>query len=86
MGERLNCSGNRIGQQFTDTIMRQTWQGSQENPFVQNVITAFISQATLSIYRQWVADGKKIPLEDIIKLTTRLICNGINQIQGQNFS
>ena len=35
-------------------------------------------KSTLAIYKQWVADGKKIPLEDIISIATQLICHGIN--------
>ena len=27
----------------------------------------YAAQSTLEIYKQWVADGKKIPFEDIIK-------------------
>ena len=38
----------------------------------------YVSQSTLEIYKQWVADGKKIPLEDIIQIATKLICSGVN--------
>ena len=62
--------------------MNQTWKNgaaaSAENPYIQNIIMTNAAQSTLEIYKQWVADGKKIPLEDIIKIATRLICNGIH--------
>ena len=62
--------------------MNQTWktgsQSSAENPYVQNIIMTYVAQSTLEIYKQWVADGKKIPLENIIKIATQLICNGVN--------
>ena len=77
-GERLNCCGNYVSQQITDEIMKQTWETSQETPYLQNIIMAFVSQATLTIYRQWIADGKRIPLKEIIKIATDLICHGIN--------
>ena len=82
--ERLMCSGSYhyISRRITNEIMSETWgaDGKQRNvdPYVQNIIMAFVSQSTIEIYKQWVADGKKIPLEEIIALTTRLICGGVN--------
>jgi hypothetical protein len=66
--------------------MNQTWKNgassSAENPYIQNIIMTYAAQSTLEIYKQWVADGKKIPLEDIIKIATRLICNGVNGLNS----
>ena len=82
--ERLLCSGSYhyISRRITDEIMSETWgaDGKQKNvdPYVQNIIMTFVSQSTIEIYKQWIADGKKIPLEEIIALTTKLICNGVN--------
>ncbi len=50
------------------------------NPYIQNIYMAYVSQSTLAIYKQWVADGKKIPLEDIIQIATRLVCDGANSL------
>ena len=82
LGEKLNCSDSYIGKQITDEIMKQTWNLPQKyrSPETQNIIKSFVSQATLIIYRQWIADEKKIPLEEIINLTAQLICNGINSL------
>ena len=82
--ERLLCSGSYhyISRRITDEIMSETWgaDGKQKNvdPYVQNIIMTFVYQSTIEIYKQWIADGKKIPLEEIIALTTKLICNGVN--------
>ena len=82
--ERLLCSGSYhyISRRITNEIMSETWgaDGKQKNvdPYVQNIIMTFVSQSTIEIYKQWIADGKKIPLEEIIALTTKLICNGVN--------
>lgn len=51
-------------------------------PYIQNIIMTYAAQSTLEIYKQWVADGKKIPLEDIIKIAAQLICNGINGLNS----
>ena len=86
IGERITCSGNYkyISRKITNDIMDQTWKNgaaaSAENPYIQNILMTYTAQSTLEIYKQWVADGKKIPLEDIIKIATRLICNGLNSL------
>ena len=61
--------------------MKQTWTESPSDPFRQDIIMAFISQSTLAIYKQWVADGKKIPLEEIIELAIQLVCHGVDGIK-----
>ena len=84
--ERLMCSGSYhyISRRITNEIMAETWgaDGKQMNvdPYVQNIIMTFVSQGTIEIYKQWAADGKKVPLEEIIALTTKLICSGINSL------
>ena len=84
--ERLLCSGSYhyISRRITNEIMSETWgaDGKQKNvdPYVQNIIMTFVSQSTIEIYKQWVTDGKKIPLEEIIALTTKLICSGLNSL------
>ena len=82
LGEKLNCNDNNIGKQITDKIMNETWKFSKanKNPYYQNIIMSFVSQATLAIYRQWISDKKQIPLEEIIELATNLICEGINNL------
>lgn len=87
LGERITCSGNYhyISRRITNDILGQTWKADGEirgtNPYVQNIIMNFVSQSTLTIYRQWVADGKRIPLEEIIALTTKLICSGLDGLK-----
>ena len=84
--ERLMCSGSYhyISRRITNEIMSETWgtDGKQKSidPYVQNIVMTFVSQSTIEIYKQWIADGKKIPLEEIIALTTKLICNGVNDL------
>ena len=82
LGEKLNSSDTHLREKIQHEIMTQTWEKKLSKPddiFFQNVITSFVAQGTLVIYRQWTADGKKIPLEDIINLATDLICHGISE-------
>lgn len=83
LGERITCSGSYkyISRRITNEIMTTTWGTDKQNPYIQNIIMAFVAQGTLEIYKQWVADGRKIPLEDIIALTTQLICHGVNDLK-----
>lgn len=79
LGEKLNCSESRLSQEIKSEIMSEMWKTSiPDNIFLQNILVSFVSQSTLAIYRQWTADKKKIPLEEIIKIATDLICNGVN--------
>lgn len=48
---------------------------------MQNILMTYVAQSTLAIYKQWIADGKKIPLDEIIEIATQLICNGSNGLK-----
>ncbi|MEQ3170124.1 TetR/AcrR family transcriptional regulator [Dysosmobacter welbionis] len=84
LGERITCSGSYhyISHRITSDILDQTWkvdgQKRKVDPYVHSIVMNYVSQSTLIIYKQWVADGKRIPLEDIIRITTALVCNGLN--------
>ena len=82
-GERLACSGNYhyINRRMVNAVMKDTWKEENrkaKDPYLQNIVMAYVSQSTLAIYRQWIADNKRIPLEDIIQTTITLVCNGLN--------
>ncbi len=83
LGERITCAGSYhyVSRRITSDIMSQTWTKGPGDPFRQDIIMTFISQSTLAIYKQWVADGKRIPLEDIIELAIRLVCHGVEGIK-----
>lgn len=46
----------------------------------QNVIQTFYRSATLDIYRQWIKDEKRMSLDEAIKLSNQLICNGVQDL------
>lgn len=80
LGERLVCSGSYhyISRRITNDIMQQAWSGTVNDAYVQSIVMTYVSQSTLAIYKQWVLDGKQIPFEEIIEITSKLVCNGIN--------
>ena len=84
LNERLLCSGSysRIGDRINAMIMEhraKTNRGAfSEEPLVDNLVFAYFSAVSTILYRQWVADGKRLPLEDLIQAATRLICSGMS--------
>lgn len=46
----------------------------------QNIVNTFTTQSSLDMYRQWITDGKKIPLERLIELTGMLLNFGTKSV------
>lgn len=53
---------------------------SHYSPDMQNIINAFVSQASSVAFRQWVADGKKVPMEEAIDMVGTLLEKGVQAI------
>lgn len=47
----------------------------------QNIIQTFYRSTTLDIYRQWIKDNRRMPLEEVIELSNLLICHGVTSIE-----
>lgn len=69
-------------EQFQQAFLKNNRE--RYNPYAQfpqeeqNIINAFLTNSFISMYRQWVNDGKKIPLERLIELSGRLLTQGVN--------
>jgi hypothetical protein len=46
----------------------------------QNIINIFLAEGSLNMYRQWVNDGKKIPVERLIQLSGILLSSAVEPI------
>ncbi len=44
----------------------------------RHMIIVYVQYTIVELYRQWVADGKKNSVEEVIQLSNRLICTGID--------
>lgn len=83
---RITCvPAYRSAQQnLTDTVVDSHWHKSDALEHVtapeRTVILAFVRTVGVEIYRQWVADGRKVPLERIIEMTSVLQSNGLNAL------
>lgn len=84
--DRLLCSGSY--QFFYDRINRQIMEHRKlvnrgafgMDEAAENIVFAYYGGITAILYRQWAADGKKLSLEEVIQLATRLICDGMSSV------
>ena len=88
--EKINCNSNYnyIQQQTNNKLSIKSKDNFQSirnfDTEKQNIILSFVNSATLGIYRQWIKDGKKIPVEKIIDITTILIKTGLDKYMQEN--
>ena len=84
--EKITCStGSYSASQQTmyRKVMDATWGKSPAFQRLsreeQNLVLAFINSFGVGFYRQWVADGKKLPLERVIELSGTMMCGGLDR-------
>ena len=83
--EKITCSVAyaKPRQEMVDHVTATAWGKSAGflalDPFRQELVLDFINTAVLGAYRRWVADGKRVPLEEIIRQTNRLVCGGVER-------
>lgn len=84
--EKITCSSGSYSatqQAMYRKVMDATWGKSAAfrklNREEQNLVLAFINSFGVSCYRQWVADGKRMPLEEVIQLSGTLMCGGLDK-------
>lgn len=88
--ERLMCSGSYrpIWEKINKRIMdyrRKTNRGAFGlDEYAENLVFAYYGANSTLLYRQWVADGKKLSLEELIAMATKLICNGMSSVVPEN--
>jgi AcrR family transcriptional regulator len=81
--EKITCGGNykQIRDKMVDTVITSSWTKSEKfnslDSAHQKIIINFVTTSSLEAYKQWISDGKKVPLEEIIKLSNCMITNAI---------
>ena len=76
-------------QDFSLKIMTRNLQHNRKdyNPFSrysadeQMIINNFLAGASTDIFRVWIGSRKKVPMDDVIKLTGQLLENGASSIR-----
>ncbi len=82
--EKITCSGtyHSIRDKMVVEVNDAGWGKSKKyralSDYEKNLLMEFINNAVLSAYRQWVEDGKRLPIEDVIEMTNRMVLGGVN--------
>lgn len=82
--EKIMCceSYSFIGKNITENFVKSVWcnfsDAKLNDKYKTNILFAFLHNLGLELYRQWVYDGKKIPLNEIIEISGKLLCYGVN--------
>lgn len=46
----------------------------------RNILDAYLNGSVSFIYSQWIADGRSLPLEKLVRFTTELLLSGISSL------
>ena len=82
--EKIMCSesysfvGKNVAGNFVESVWGKFSSKNLKDKYRQNLLYCFLSNIGLELYRQWVFDKKQIPIEEVIKLSGELLCNGVN--------
>ena len=77
----IDSKNDYVLQKMINNIIKKTWEKSdffkETEPYLRNIILSFVFSSILGSYKQWINDGRKIPLQNFIKTIESLIYNGI---------
>lgn len=81
--EKITCGGNYrlIRDEMTDVVTKTAWSRSEAfqklSPYEQKVLINFVNDAVLRLYREWVLDGKPIPVTDVVDIANKIVIGGV---------
>lgn len=84
--EKIICGGSyrnisdRIHKKVMDYRKKTNKGAFSNNDAYENIIFAYYEANSAIIYRQWVADGKKLSLDEVTELAIKLICYGLSSV------
>ena len=75
--ERITCAGphDALQRQMTGQVMARHDGEAPADP-ERSLLMAFVTESTLAIYRQWVADGKSLPADRVADIAAKYVCRG----------
>ena len=82
--EKITCSGSwhAIRDEMVQGVNDAGWGRSKQyqalSDYEKKLLMGFVNNAVLTAYRQWVEDGKQMPIEDMIALTNRIVLGGVH--------
>ena len=85
--ERIMCSGSYrfLAKKINAKVIlhrkeRQKSAGSNLSEAAEEIVFSYYGTIAAVIFRQWVMDGKKLSVEELTELATKLICHGIESV------
>ncbi len=82
--EKITCAASysSIRNTMIDRVNDATWRKSawfnNIPEWQRHQLLVFTQSTVVELYKQWVSDGKQAPIDDMISLSNRLICTGID--------
>ena len=82
--EKITCASGYVPIRNTmiQRVNEATWHKSawfnNIPEWQRHLLIVYVQYTIVEMYRQWVADGKKATLEEVIAMSNRLICTGLD--------
>lgn len=85
--EPITCAEphGALQRQMTDRAMARH-DGEMTADPERSLLTAFVTEATLAIYRQWAADGKSLPADRVADTAAKHVCRGALSATSRGYS
>ena len=90
--EKITCAASytSIRNAMIDRVNAATWHQSawfnNIPEWQQHMLLVFTQSTIVNLYQQWVADEKKTPVEEVIRLCNQLICEGVDGFRNPMIS
>ena len=85
----IDSKNDYVLQKMINNIIKKTWEKSEffkeKEPYLRNIILSFVFSSILGSYKQWINDGRKIPLQNFIDTIESLVYNGIKNFDSNNY-
>ena len=81
--EKITTSGSYdyVRSKMIGKVMDATWKRSDRfsalAPLEQNILMNYMNSVSIGIYKQWVAEGKKTPIDKVIMIANNLLLGGM---------
>ena len=82
--EKITCASGYVNIRNTmiDRVNEATWHRSawfsNIPEWQRHLLIVYVQFTIVEMYKQWVADGKKTPVEEVIRMSNCLICKGLD--------
>ena len=82
--EKITCASGYVNIRNTmiERVHEATWHRSawfsNIPEWQRHLLIVYVQFTIVEMYKQWVADGKKTPVEEVIRMSNCLICKGLD--------